>query len=215
MTRVLLVDDHPVLRESLAFMFDREPDFEVVGQAGSLAEACGKLGGVDLAVLDLDLPDGFGTDLIGDLRAESPGAVALVLTGLSECEQLALAIEGGAAGVIKKSGRIGEIVEAARRLRAGEYLLSPQEVIEAVRLTSQRRREGREAREKLDKLTPREREVLQVLAEGLGDREIAQRLHVGRGTVRSHVESILAKLEVSSRLQAVVFAARHGAVEIS
>jgi len=214
MTRVLLVDDHAVLRESLAFVFDREPDFEVVAHAGSLAEAGGRLKGVDLAVLDLDLPDGFGTDLIEDLRAESPGALALVLTGLSEREQLALAIEAGAAGVIKKSRRVGEIIAAARRLRAGEHLLAPQDVIEAVRLTSQRRREDWGAREKLDKLTRREREVLWILAEGLGDREIAERLHVGRGTVRTHVESILAKLEVASRLQAIIFAARHGAVKI-
>ncbi len=108
-----------------------------------------------------------------------------------------------------------EIVGAARKVCAGEPFLSAQEIVDALRLTSQRRQEEGEAQKKLDKLTPREREVLGVLAEGVGDREIAERLHVGLGTVRSHVESILAKLEVSSRLQILVFAVRHGAVKIS
>ncbi len=214
MIRVLLVDDHAALREPLAFVFDMEPDFEVVGSAGSLAEARGMLEGVDLAVLDLGLPDGLGTDLIGNLRAASPNAFALILTGLSDRAQLALAIEAGAAGVLKKSAGLEEIVGASRRLCEGASLLSPQEILEAIRFTGQKCREGGEARDRLAKLTPREREVLQVLAEGLGDREIAARLHVGQGTVRSHVESILSKLEVSSRLQALVFAVRHGAVKI-
>lgn len=214
MIRVLLVDDHAVLREPLAFVFDKEPDFEVVGHAGSLAEARGMLKGVDLAILDLDLPDGLGTDLIEELQADNPRAMALVLTGISERAQLVLAIEAGAAGVLRKTARISEIVGAARKLCAGEYLLSQQEVVEAVRLAGRRRRESDEARAKLARLTPRERQVLAVLAEGLSDKEIAERLHVGVGTVRTHVESILAKLEVASRLQALVFAVRHGAVTI-
>lgn len=214
MVRVLLVDDHAALREPLAFMFDREPEFEVVAQASSLEEARLKLGGVDLAVLDLDLPDGLGTDLIDELEAASPKAQVLVLTGLPEEAQLALAVEAGAAGVLRKTARTSEIVGAARKLSAGEQLMSPREVVEAVRLAARRRRAEGEVRERLGKLTPREKEVLGVLAEGLSDKEIAERLHVGRGTVRTHVESILAKLGVASRLQALVFAARHGAVEV-
>lgn len=215
MTRVLLVDDHAVLREPLAFMFDREPDFEVVAQAGSLGEARQKLRGVDLAVLDLDLPDGLGTELIDELREASPGAQAMVLTGLSERAQLAMAVEAGAAGVLRKSSRTGEIVEAARLLSAGGHLLSPQEVIEAVGLSSKKRKERHDARARLSRLTAREREVLALLAEGLNDNEIAGRLHIVHGTVRNHVEKVLAKLEVASRLQAVVFAARQGAVEVA
>ncbi|MBA2713376.1 MAG: response regulator transcription factor [Rubrobacteraceae bacterium] len=219
MIRVLLVDDHSAFREPFALLLDQEPDFEVVATAGSLCEARDALQatprGIDLAVLDLDLPDGLGTDLIEDLRAKSPQAMSLVLTGLSERTQLALAIEAGVAGVIGKTSRVDEIVRAARKLCAGEPILTPQEVVEALRLTSHVRREESEARAKLGKLTPREREVLEVLAEGLGDKEIAERLHVGLGTVRSHVESILAKLEVASRLQALVFAVRHDAVKIS
>jgi RNA polymerase sigma factor (sigma-70 family) len=105
-------------------------------------------------------------------------------------------------------------VEAVRRLAAGEQLLSQQEVIEALRFIGRERESNREAQLAIDKLTPREREVLKALAEGLSDKEIARRLHVGVGTVYSHVASILSKLEVSSRLQALVFAVRHGLVTI-
>jgi len=143
-----------------------------------------------------------------------PRAAALVLSGLTERAQLARAIEAGAAGVMHKTTPIGDLLEAVRRLRADEQLLSQQDVIEALRLVVRERESEREARAAIDQLTPREREVLRALAEGLGDKEIAERLHVGTGTVHTHVTSILAKLEVSSRLQALVFAMRHGVVTI-
>lgn len=214
MVRVLLVDDHATLREPLAFMFDREPDFEVVAHAGSLAEARTMLEGVDLAVLDLDLPDGLGTELIEDLHTASPEAMVLVLTGLSERTQFALAIEAGAAAVLRKSSRINEIVDAARRLCEGEILLSPREVVEAMQIIGRRRRTEAEAQAKLGKLTPREKDILQALGKGLGDKEIARFLHISPGTVHSHMARILAKLEVESRLQALIFVLRHGVVEI-
>jgi DNA-binding NarL/FixJ family response regulator len=105
-------------------------------------------------------------------------------------------------------------VEAVRRLAAGEQLLSQQEVIEALRYLTRVRESNREAQLASARLTPREREVLKALAEGSSDKEIAQQLHVGVGTVHSHVTNILSKLEVSSRLQALVFAVRHGLVTI-
>jgi DNA-binding NarL/FixJ family response regulator len=107
-----------------------------------------------------------------------------------------------------------DLVGGVRRLAAGEQLLSQQEVIEALRLLVRERESSHEAQLASDKLTPREREVLQALAQGLSDKEIAQRFHVGVGTVHTHVSSILSKLEVSSRLQALVFAVRHGIVTI-
>ncbi len=215
--RVMLVDDHTTFRQPLALMLGLEPDVAVVAEAGSLAEARAILGDdleVDVAVVDLDLPDGSGTDFIRDLRRLRPRAAALVLSALSEPAQLAPAIEAGAAGVMHKSTRMGDLLEAVRRLHAGEQLLSQQEVIEALRLVVREREGEREARLAIDRLTSREREVLQALAEGLGDKEIAERLYVGTGTVHTHVTSILSKLEVSSRLQALVFAVRHGIVTI-
>ena len=214
MNRVLLVDDHATFREPLAFMFEREPDFEVVAQAGSLAEARRVLEGIDLAVVDLDLPDGDGTELIGELRAANPRGMVLILTASSDREVHARAVEAGACGVLHKSIRIKDVIGAAKHVMAGEPLLSPNETIELLRLAGRQRERDYEAQRAIEQLTPREREVLQALAEGLSDKEIAQRLYVGVGTVRSHVVSVLSKLRVHSRLQALVFAVRHGLVEI-
>ncbi len=214
MIRVLLVEDHAAFREPLSFMFDREPEFTVVRQAGSLAEARGMLDGIDVAVVDLDLPDGNGADLIGELRAANRQALTLVLTASTDRSVHARAVEAGAAGVLHKSARIKDIIGAVRRLEAGEALLSPNELGELLRLATQQRARNQEARLAIESLTPREREVLQALADGLSDKEIAQRLYVGVGTVRTHVVHILEKLGVHSRLQALVFAVRHGAIKL-
>jgi DNA-binding NarL/FixJ family response regulator len=217
--RVLLVDDHDSFRQPLGFMLEREPDLAVVAQANSLTEAREVLGNADLAIdvvmVDLELPDGSGVDFIGELYEARPRAQALVLSAYSDRALLARAIEAGAAGLIHKSSRLDEIIAAVRRLHAGEQLLSQREVIEAVRLVSRQRREAREAALTIGKLTPREQEVLQALAEGLSDKEIAERLYVGIGTVRTHITSILTKLGVQSRLQALVFAVRHDIVKIA
>lgn len=215
MIRVLLVDDHAAFREPLSFMFDREPEFTVVAQAGSLAEARGILEGVDVAVVDLDLPDGEGIELIGELRAANPQAMVLILTASADRGTHAQAVEAGAAGVLHKSVYIRDVIDAVRRLEAGEALLSPNEVGELLRLASQQRAQDQEARLAIESLTPREREVLQALANGLNDKEIGQRLYVSTGTVRNHVVRVLGKLGVHSRLQALVFAVRHGAVRIN
>jgi two-component system, NarL family, response regulator DevR len=216
--RVVVVDDHDTFRDPLAFMLEREPDLTVVARPRSLSEAREVLVSaglaVDVAIVDLNLPDGWGTDFIRDLRSFRPRAAALVLSAMADKKHLAGAIEAGAAGVMHKSTPMRDLVEAVRRLAAGEQLLSQQEVIEALRLLMRERESQREAQLASDKLTPREREVLQALAEGLSDKEIAQRFHVGTGTVHSHVTSVLSKLGVSSRLQALVFAARHGIVTI-
>jgi DNA-binding NarL/FixJ family response regulator len=216
--RIAVVDDHDTFREPLAFMLEREPDLTVVARPRSLSEARGFLESaelaVDVAIVDLNLPDGSGADFIKELRGSRPRAKALVLSATADRKHLATAIEAGAAGVMHKSAPMGDLVEAVRRLQAGEQLLSQQEVIEALRFLTRERESNREAQLASEKLTPREREVLQALAEGSSDKEIARRLHVGEGTVHSHVANILSKLEVSSRLQALVFAVRHGVVTI-
>lgn len=214
MIRVLLVEDHASFRQSLAFMLGREPDIVVVGQAGSLAEARRLLADADVAVLDLGLPDGDGSVLIGEVRAVNPHAAVLVLTASASQLDLARAVEAGAAGTLNKAVGIGEIVDAVRRLSAGETLFSPRDLLELLRLAGERREQAREAQAALGRLTPREREVLQALAEGLADKDMARRLHVSTETIRTHMVRILAKLGVDSRLQAVVFAAQHGAVKL-
>ena len=216
--RIIVVDDHDTFRDPLAFMLERESDLTVVARLGSLSEAREGLENaelaMDVAIVDLNLPDGSGTDLIRELRDSRPHAKALVLSAISEERYLAEAIEAGAAGVMHKSVPMSDLVEAVRSLAAGEQLLSQQEVIEALRFIGRERESNREAQLTIDKLTPREREVLQALGEGLSDKEIAQHLHVGTGTVHSHVANILSKLEVYSRMQALVFAVRHGVVTI-
>jgi DNA-binding NarL/FixJ family response regulator len=216
--RVMILDDHDTFREPLAFMLEREPDLTVVARPRSLSEAREIVGDdgfeVDVALVDLNLPDGSGADLIKQLRDSRPRATALVLSATADQGHLATAIEAGAAGVMHKSAPMGDLVEAVHRLASGDQLLSQEEVIEALRFLTRERESHREARLASDRLTPREREVLQALAEGSSDREIAQRLHVGEGTVHSHVTNILSKLGVSSRLQALVFAVRHGVVKI-
>jgi len=213
-SRILLVDDHLTFREPLAFMFNREPDFEVVAQAGSLAEARQNLGDIDLAVVDLDLPDGDGTDVIGALRAANPRGIVLVLTANASREALARAVEAGAAGVLHKTVRIQQVVDAARSLLSGKSIFSAEEVIELLRLAKQNRERDREVHRYVERLTPREMEVLQALADGLSDKDVSEKLHVGVGTVRNHLASIFSKLGVNSRLQALVFALRQDIIKI-
>jgi DNA-binding NarL/FixJ family response regulator len=214
----MLLDDHHSFRQPLALMLGWEPDITVAAQAGSLAEAREALRDpdfeVDVAIVDLDLPDGSGTEFVADLHVARPGAMTLVLSAFSEQERIARAIKAGAAGVMHKSENAESVVEGIRRLHAGEQLISQQEVADALWLLVREQKENRETRILLDKLTPREREVLQALAEGLSDKEIAKRLYVSVGTARNHIASILAKLEVQSRLQALVFAVRHDLVKI-
>ena len=217
-TKLLFVEDHASFRQALAFMFEREPEFEVIGQAGSIAEARalpdGTLRAADVAIIDLALPDGDGLELIGDLSSGNPKTMTLVLSASIEPGRLARAVEAGASGVLHKATPIKEIVDAVRRLKNGEVLLSPNEVIEMLRLVGRERQEEQKARQALERLTPREREVLGALAEGLESREIARKMNITVETERTHMVNILHKLEVHSRLQALVFAARHGLVEI-
>ncbi len=214
MSRLLLLDDHTSFREMLAFVFEREPQFEAVAQAGSLAEAREKLDAVDVAVIDLDLPDGDGSEIVSELRAARPHAIALILTANARRDAYARAVEAGAAGVLHKAVSVRDIVAAVQRLLAGETILSAEETIELLRLASRQREQENQARRAIERVTPREREVLQALANGLSDKEIAERLHVGVGTVRNHFASIFGKLGVQSRLQALLISTRHGIVEL-
>ena len=213
---VLLVEDHASFRQAAASVFEREVGFEVVGQAGSLAEARKMLEQEppDVAVIDLILPDGYGWDLIKELRAANRRAQALVLTAELGRAEMARAVENGAAGILHKTAELEEVVEAVQRLSAGEALLPLEEVVELLRFASARKDEEHEARQAIARLTPREREILQLLAEGLDSHGIAERLYISLRTERNHMTSILAKLGAHSRLQALVFAVRHGVVSI-
>ena len=216
MQRILLVEDHTSFRQTLAYVFDQQPGFQVVAQAGSLAEARRAMDGseADLGVIDLSLPDGEGTDLIAQLREANPHFAALVLTASLDRAGHARAVEAGAAGVLHKSADVDVILDATRRMGEGETLLSQDELLELLRLAGQNREEELEARVSIEQITPREQEVLNCLAEGLSNKEIAAKLHMSVDTERTHMMNILNKLGVHSRIQALLFAARHGLVEI-
>ena len=217
MQRILLVEDHASFRQTLAILFEREPEFEVVGQAGTLAEARRVLRRVevDMAVVDLSLPDGQGTELIEELGEEAgPNLAVLVLTASVDRADHARAVEAGAAGVLHKSAEVDEIIDAARGLAAGDSLLSHGEITDLLRLAVRDREHELQIKEAVERLTKREMEVLQALSEGLSNKEIAGRMHISVETERSHMMNILTKLGARSRLQALVIAARHGIVGI-
>lgn len=212
--RLLLVDDHAAFRVPLALILEREPDLVVAAQAGSLAEARAVLpeiaSTVDVALVDLQLPDGNGIAVVRDLRAANPHAQMIVLTADAEPLHHANVIEAGAAGVVSKFAQPAEIVEAIRRVQAGGTVQPAQEIIALLRLAGQERERTREVQATLAQLTPREREVLSLLAEGLDNQAIAERLFISLDTVRVHIVKVLGKLGVESRLQAAIFAIRHG-----
>src|SRR5215212_430784 len=216
MQRILLLEDHASFRQTLAYVFDQQPDFQVVAQAGTLTEDRLAMDGseADPGVIDLTLPDGEGTVLIPELRDVNPAFAALVLTASLDRAEYARAIEAGAASVLHKSADVDDILDATRRLGEGEALISQEELIELLRLAGQNREEELEARASIEQITPREQEVLSLLAEGLSNKEIAAKLHMSVDTERTHMMNILNKLGVHSRVQALLFAARHGLVEI-
>ena len=168
MQRILIVEDHASFRQTLAFVFDQQPEFRVVAQAGTLVEARRTMDGseADLGVIDLCLPDGEGTDLIEELRDANPDFAALVLTASLDRTEHARAVEAGAAGVLHKSADVDVILDATRRVGEGETLLSEDELISLLRLAGQNREEELEARASIEQITPREMEVLQIARRG-------------------------------------------------
>jgi DNA-binding NarL/FixJ family response regulator len=212
--RLLLIDDHAAFRIPLALVLERERDLIVLSQAGSLAEARIKLpeisGMVDIALVDLHLPDGNGVDIVRDVRAANPEGQVIVLTADTDNRHHARAIEEGAVGIVSKSAQPFEIVDAIRRVHDGETVQPVQEILDLMRLAGDERERGREVQATLAQLTSREREVLAALAEGLDNKAIAERLYISPDTARTHVVKVIAKLGVDSRLQAAIFAIRHG-----
>jgi len=211
MTDLLLVEDHAAFRQALAFMLDREPDFTVVAQAETAAQAAAADSSWDVALADLSLPDGGGASLV---EALAERGTVVVLTASASAGEHAAAYEAGAAGVVSKAAAMSDIIDALRTVASGESLVAPEELVEILREARRYRQRKRESEELKQRLTPREREVLQALADGKSNREIANALFISVETQRTHMVNILNKLGAHSQLQALVVAVRNGIVTV-
>jgi two-component system response regulator DevR len=203
--RVFLLDDHEVVRRGLRELLESEDDLEVVGEAGTAAEALARIPATrpDVAVLDIRLPDGDGVEVCRDVRARHPEIHCLILTSYSEDEALFQAIMAGASGYLLKQVKGTDLVDGVRRVASGQSLLDPS-VTAAV---LERLRTGPEPDERLGRLTDQERRILDLVADGLTNRQIAEQVHLAEKTVKNYVSNILSKLGMQRRTQAAVYAA--------
>jgi two-component system response regulator DevR len=206
MIRVFLLDDHEVVRRGLRQLLEDAGDIEVVGESGLAAEATARIPALrpHVAVLDARLPDGSGIDVCRDIRSVDPTINALILTSYDDDEALFAAILAGASGYVLKQVGGSDLVDTIRRVAAGQSLIDPTLTARVL----DRLRNGEQAPEELAVLTEREREIIALIAEGLTNRQIGNRLHLAEKTVKNYVSSILAKLGLESRTQAAVLATR-------
>ncbi|MFF0548788.1 response regulator [Streptomyces sp. NPDC004311] len=206
--RVFLLDDHEVVRRGLRDLLDSEPDISVVGEAGTAAQALARGPALrpDVAVLDVRLPDGDGISVCRALRSAMPSLACLMLTSFDDEDALLDAIMAGAAGYVLKQIKGSDLVRAVRTVAAGRSMLDPDTT---ARLMRSLREPGAGTEPRDDRLAPlseREREVLELIGEGLTNRQIAERLHLSEKTVKNHISRILGKLGVERRVQAAVIA---------
>jgi len=201
--RVFLVDDHEVVRRGLRELLEAEDDLEVVGDAGTAGMGLAGIADTrpDVAVLDVRLPDGNGVEVCREVRARNPEIACLMLTSFGDDEALFDAILAGAAGYLLKDVRGNDLVDAVRRVAAGDSLLDPSITGKVL----ERLRKGDQQDPRLASLTEQERRILTHIAEGLTNRQIAEQMHLAEKTVKNYVSNLLAKLGMHRRTQAAVF----------
>lgn len=203
--RLLLVDDHEIVRRGIRELLEMHEDLRVVAQAGTLGQAMEiDLDDIDVAVLDVRLPDGSGVDLCRSLRELRPDLACLMLTSFSDNEAISASVLAGAKGYVLKNVRGDDLVNAIRRVADGEMLLSPGQIDRA------RERLRRQIAEdiRLESLSAQERRILELLSEGLSNREIAAEMFLAEKTVKNYVSNLLAKLGFQRRTEAALFAQR-------
>ncbi|MEO5940878.1 MAG: response regulator transcription factor [Candidatus Limnocylindrales bacterium] len=207
--RLLVVDDHEVVRQGLVALLDRRPNFQVVAQAGTVEEALAqaRLHQPDIVIMDVRLPDGSGVEACREIRADLPDTRVVMLTSFPDDEAVLSAIVAGAAGYLLKQIRARDLVSALEAVGRGESLLDPA-VTERV-LARVRQIASGEIHDELAGLTPQERKILLLVAEGKTNKAIAAEIFLSDKTVKNYVSSILAKLNLERRAQAAAFVARH------
>jgi two-component system response regulator DevR len=206
--QVFLLDDHEIVRRGVRELLEAEPGIEVVGEASTAAEALSRIPAVrpDVAVLDVRLPDGSGVEVCREVRSQIPTLACLMLTSFSDDDALFEAIMAGASGYVLKQIRGNDLVTAIRRVSRGESLLDPTVTAKVLH----RLRNPSEEDERLAKLTPQERRILDLIAEGATNRQIGAELHLAEKTVKNYVSNMLMKLGMSRRTEAAVFAVKAG-----
>jgi two-component system, NarL family, response regulator DevR len=204
--RVFLLDDHEIVRRGVKDLLEAEADLEVVGEAGTADEALARIPPTrpDVAVLDVRLPDGDGVQVCREIRSRHPEVQCLILTSFADDEALVQAIMSGASGYVLKQIKGADIVEAVRFVAKGQSLLDPSITARVL----ERLGKGPEDDERLARLSPQERNILGLIADGLTNRQIAEQVHLAEKTVKNYVSNLLAKLGMERRTQAAVYAAR-------
>ena len=205
---VFLLDDHEIVRRGVRELLEAEDGIEGVGEASTAEEAMSRIPAVrpDVAVLDVRLPDGSGVEVCREVRSQLPGLACLMLTSFSDDDALFEAIMAGASGYVLKQIRGNDLVTAIRRVARGESLLDPTVTTKVLH----RLRNPSEEDERLAKLTPQERRILDLIAEGATNRQIGAELHLAEKTVKNYVSNMLMKLGMSRRTEAAVFAVKAG-----
>jgi two-component system response regulator DevR len=204
--RVFLVDDHEVVRRGVRELLETESDIEIVGEAGTAEEAVGRILATspDVAVLDVRLPDGSGVEVCRDVRSARPDLACIMLTSYADDEALFDAIMAGASGYVLKQVRGSDLIDAVRKVADGQSLLDPRVTAKVI----ERLRRGPEEDERLRNLTDQERKILVLLSDGLTNRQIAEEMFLAEKTVKNYVSNLLAKMGMSRRTEAAVYAAR-------
>jgi two-component system response regulator DevR len=207
--QVFFLDDHEVVRRGLVDLVSMEPDMEVVGEASTAAEALQRIPTVtpDVAVLDVRLPDGTGVEVCREIRSQMPGVRCLMLTSYADDEALFDAIMAGASGYVLKDIKGNDLVDAIRTVASGRSLLDPS----TTQRVMERLRAPRETDDRLAALTDQERRILDLIGEGLTNRQIGEHMFLAEKTVKNYVSSLLAKLGMERRTQAAAFVARRQA----
>jgi DNA-binding NarL/FixJ family response regulator len=205
--RVFLLDDHEIVRRGIKELLESEGDIEVVGESGLAQEAARRIPALrpDVAILDGRLPDGSGIDVCREVRSVDPSIAALILTSYDDDDALFAAIMAGAAGYILKQVGGNDFIDTVRRVAAGQSTLDPSVTARVL----DRLRNGPRADPELESLSAQEQRILELIGEGLTNREIAERMYLAEKTVKNYVSSMLAKLGLSSRTQAAIFATKH------
>ena len=203
---VFLLDDHEIVRRGVRDLLEAEPDITVVGEAGTAAGALARIPALkpDVAVLDVRLPDGDGVTVCREIRSRMPEVGCLMLTSFGDDEALFDAIMAGASGYVLKQIRGTDLVGAVRTIAAGRSMLDP----EAASRVMRRMRDEAERLDPLSGLTEQERKILELIGEGLTNRQIGERMFLAEKTVKNYVSALFAKLGMERRTQAAAYAAR-------